>query len=81
MPCKKYELNFKKHEEAASFSCQGRKNLGIYSWYSLPDLKHDQKRFIRILPKLPRNEAFRHYIFPRTVQSFITIKWQEKCYQ
>ena len=25
-----------------------QENLRIYSWYSLPDLKHDQKRFIRI---------------------------------
>ena len=26
----------------------GRKNLRIYSWYSLSDLKQQQKRFIRI---------------------------------
>ena len=32
----------------ASLSYRGRKNLRIYSWYSLPDLKHDQKCFIRI---------------------------------
>ena len=25
-----------------------QENLRIYSWYSLPVLKHDQKRFIRI---------------------------------
>ena len=37
-----------KHEKAASFPCRGRKNLRIYSWYSLLHLKHDQKRFIRI---------------------------------
>ena len=36
-----------KHEKLASFQCRGRKNLGIYFWYSMPVLKHDQKRFIR----------------------------------
>ena len=41
--------NWTKLEKVASFPCRGRKNLGIYSWYSLPDLKHDQKRFIPIL--------------------------------
>ena len=40
-----------KIQKLASFPCRGRKNLPIYSWYSLPDLKHDQKRFIR-LPSL-----------------------------
>ena len=37
-----------KHEKVASFPCRGRENLRIHSWYSLSDLKHDQKRFIRI---------------------------------
>ena len=37
-----------KQEKVASFPSRGRKNLRIYSWYSLPDFKHDQKRFIRI---------------------------------
>ena len=39
---------WEKHEKVVSFSSRGRKNLRIYSWYCLPDLKHDQKRFIRI---------------------------------
>ena len=37
-----------KHEKVASLPCRGRNNLRIYSWRSLPDLKHDQKPFIRI---------------------------------
>ena len=37
-----------KHEKVTSFPGQGSKNLRIYSWYSLPYLKHDKKRFIRI---------------------------------
>ena len=41
--------------KVASFPCRGRENLRIYSWYSLPDSKHDQRCFIRIpslnLPK------------------------------
>ena len=31
-----------------SFPCRRKKNLQIYSSYSLPDPKHNQKRFIRI---------------------------------
>ena len=37
-----------KHQKVASFPCRGKINLRIYSWYSLPGLKHDEKRFIRI---------------------------------
>ena len=37
-----------KNKQMASFPCRSRKELRIYSWYSLPDLKDDQKRFIRI---------------------------------
>ena len=37
-----------KHEKVASFPCRGRKYLRVYSWYSLPDLQHDQIPFIRI---------------------------------
>ena len=36
------------NEKVASFPCRGRKNFRFYSWYFLLDLKHDQKRFIRI---------------------------------
>ena len=42
-------LKIEKQETVALFPCRGRKNLRIYSWYSLSDLKHDQKRFIHIL--------------------------------
>ena len=35
------------HEKVASFLCRGRKTCG-FMWYSLPDLTHVQKRFIRI---------------------------------
>ena len=38
-----------KQEKAASFPCRSRKNLRIYSWYSLSHLKHNHKRFCRIL--------------------------------
>ena len=31
-----------------SFPCRGGETCGFFSWYSLSDLKHDQKRFIRI---------------------------------
>ena len=48
-----------KHEKVASFSCRGRNNLRIYSSYSLPDVKNDQKRFIRI-PLW--NDASRHFL-------------------
>ena len=37
-----------KTQKVASFPCRGRKNVRIYSWYSLPDFKHHQKRSIRI---------------------------------
>ena len=37
-----------KTRKVASFPCRSKKNLRIYSRYSLPDLKYDQKRFIRI---------------------------------
>ena len=34
----------------------------LLPWYSLPNLKHDQKRFIRIpLLNGSENEAFRHF--------------------
>ena len=41
-----------------------QKNLRIYFWYSLPDLKHDQKHFIRIYSfiKRSRNEVLRHFL-------------------
>ena len=43
-----------KHEKVASSHCRGRKNLRVYSWYSLSDLKHDQKHFIRMpSPNVP----------------------------
>ena len=101
-----------KHEKVASFPCRGRKNLLIYSWYSLSDLKHDQKRLLRIpslnVPEMRLSGTFWSilsngyhgnddclknfndrlknfnfsfgYVFPSsmTVQSFLTIKWQEK---
>ena len=41
-------LKSRKTRKVASFPFRDRKNLWIYSWYSLPDLKHHQKRFIRI---------------------------------
>ena len=94
----------------ASFPSRERINLRIYIWYSLPDLKHEAFRFVRIpLLNAPcRNETFRHfnqfyqtvtmetmtvtkiltsvlaiyfqvlYKLSMTVQTFITIKWQEK---
>ena len=97
-----------KHEKVASFPCRGRKNLRVYSWYTMPDLKHYQKRFICIsslnVPEMKPLGTFKSilsngyhendnrqknfdfslgYVFPSsiTVQSFITIKWQEKSYQ
>ena len=38
-----------KRQKMASFPYRGRKILWIYSCYSLLDLRHDQKLFIRIL--------------------------------
>ena len=38
-----------KHDKVALFPGRGKTNLRIYSWYYLPDIKHDQKRFICIL--------------------------------
>ena len=40
---------WKEHEKLASFPCKGMKSLRIYSWYSLPDFKYDEKHFTRIL--------------------------------
>ena len=37
-------------KKVASLPCRGRKNLQIYSCYFLPDLRYDQKHFIRIPP-------------------------------
>ena len=42
-----------KTQKVASFPCLGRKNLQIFSWYSLPDLKY-------FFMKRSRNEAFAH---------------------
>ena len=39
---------WKKKTKVTSFPCRCRTNMQIYSKYSLPDLKHDQKHFIRI---------------------------------
>ena len=82
-----------------------QENLRIYSWYFLPDLKHDQKRFICIpslnVPEMRPSGTFSSvssngyqgnddrkkncdfssgHVFPSSmsVQSFITIKGQEK---
>ena len=42
-------LKSRKIQKGCSVSCRGRRNLWIYSLYSLPDSKHDQKFYIRIL--------------------------------
>ena len=83
-----------------------QENLRIYSWYSLPDLKHDQKRFIPIpssnFPEMRpskgtfssilsngyhgNDDRYKNFDFSFrdvfsgsvTIQSFITINWQEK---
>ena len=55
---------WKSRKEVASFPCRSRKILWIYSWYSLPYFKHDQKRFIRIpssnVPEM--TEVFMHIL-------------------
>ena len=58
-------------------------NLRIYSWYSLPDLKHDQKCFIRIpslnvpeIRPLGTFSQFHQMVAMGTMTA--TIKWQEK---
>ena len=44
------------------------KDLRIYSWYSLPDFKHDQKRFICILLlNIPEMRPLGTFKFYRTV--------------
>ena len=51
-------IKMKKYEKVASFPCQGRKILWIHFLYSLPDLKHDQKRFLDIpSPNFPGMRA------------------------
>ena len=93
-----------KTRKMASFSCRSRKSLRFFSWYSLPDLKHDQKRSIRIpslnVPEMSllallanfingyhgNDDCYKNFDFSfgyvfsgsMTVQSFVTIKLQEK---
>ena len=44
-----------KTQKVASFPCLGRKNLQIFSWYSLPDLKY-------FFMKHSKNEVFAHVL-------------------
>ena len=63
-----------KTQKVASFPCLGRKNLWIYSWYSLPDLKY-------FFMKCSRNEGFAHFLvtfferLPWLLQNFSTFKF------
>ena len=50
-------LRSRKHE-VASFPCRDWKNWRICSWYSLPELTHNQMRFIRI----PSLREMRHLV-------------------
>ena len=56
----------------ALFQCRGRKNVRIYFWYPLPDLKHDQKDFIRI-PSLKVQEMRLWALFSQFYQ-MVTMK-------
>ena len=58
---------------------KARKNLQIYSWYSLPDFKHDQRHFIQIsssnIPEMRPFALFSQFYKTVTMETMIVTKF------